>query len=210
MSHTFSKTWTSDAKKERDAHRVTMSTVQRALSLHSVVDNVPWTFQAWIAQKLAVQQDRIAMATRVAELRRLTKTTPPISIAPFGGKPWRYGQRTAVLSQPTCFTPQYDRGRRLSATLWPTADEFEFEGPGRARTGFGRKLPLMRDRARANETVSWKIMEVIKPLQFDYTDRPPTWEDVHEAVDEISDEDGAACVGRDLLAVISSDAIYRI
>ncbi len=82
----------------------------------------------------------------------------------------------AVLGRPTIWCPSaYQQGQR-NFIPWPSPQELEWEGDSRARSGFGRFLPLLR--LRGNNTVAWYRLPRLVEHEFDQVLPVPTAEDL--------------------------------
>jgi len=119
-----------------------------------------------------------------------------------------------VLCKPTIFCPTWfmpdptepDPAKQKPQADWPCAAEMKWEGEDRARTNFGRQLPLPRMPASANNgTVAWHMKNAIKSHKFDYFPRVPTGEDIYCPVDEIEEEDVGRFINKGLLEAIDDE-----
>lgn len=111
----------------------------------------------------------------------------------------------AVLGRPTIWCPSaYQEGRR-NAVPWPSLQELEWEGGSRARSGFGRFLPLLR--LRGNGTVAWYRLPRLVELAFDQVRPVRTAEDLAWSSAE-SDHDAGRLVGSNLWDAIEEAGSY--
>jgi hypothetical protein len=87
--------------------------------------------------------------------------------------------RSAVLSLPTVFTPNYKLGKAYVAP-WPSRSEMKYEGDDRIATDKLHRRFLGAPRVEGNETVNWQHRNVIEqyPLETFYS--IPTKDEVFE------------------------------
>lgn len=152
----------------------------------------------------------------VAERHRLGLTSTPPAINPaFGGKVFE-GNNSAVLSQKTVFSPNFQEGREVQHASglgmihkeipgWPSKVEMKYEGDDRIATDKLHGRFLGAPRAEGNETVNWQQRSIIPQYHLDDFYYPvPQEEDVwlrsHWIRDhQFSDLEGVLALGKDLM-----------
>ncbi|KAI9791820.1 MAG: hypothetical protein M1816_003365 [Peltula sp. TS41687] len=191
-SHTSTKTWVSTNAQEVERYTRLETHLRRGFPLS---DAVPRDLHSWIEHRLAMMRAHIDETKRRVKLqetqRRSISSGTMVLIGPCRVPPVHHGNdnRGAVLAMPTIWCPQPAGSSRATAAAWPGLQEYKWEGDDRARSHFGRFLPLPRE--RGNDTVAWHQLRVVQGHEFDRVRCVPTEEDIawQEMVDEEPRED---------------------
>jgi len=231
--YTHSKKYQSSAYSRQNEQRQELRRLQT--SIKKILPHSPlltWQLQDYLLYKKLDLKEKQAVMERILadreEARRLTEaqsqpaanpmtftSDPPLPplIPAFKGK-LHSDCLSYVLCLPTIFCPtwylpdptQPDPDLQKPHAPWPCAAEMRWEGDDRARTNFGRQLPLPRVPAHpGNRTAAWHMRSAIKSHKLDYFPRVPTGEDVYCPVDEIEEDVLGRLINKDLLEAIDME-----
>ncbi|KAI9750313.1 MAG: hypothetical protein M1815_001880 [Lichina confinis] len=165
---------------------------------------VPATFSEWLDHQLEMLiVERRTIETRYAaevdEVFLMGLKEPVLPVMP------PHDGRGAVLAQPTVWCPYpYVTGRHEAS--WPSIKEYEWEGDGRAKSGFGRFLPLMR--VRDNATVAWHKVPIQPLLDFDQVNHRRTAEVIEWDATVGKETAGALFIDASLWKAIDEPELY--
>lgn len=161
------------------------------------------------AEKLAREHSTTESDTDTSQPSPLPSSpaSPPIRPA-LDGKPLSADtNHSAVLSQRTIFTPQWQQDKAHVAP-WPHKPEMKYEGDDRISTDpLHRRFPAA-PRVSGNETVNWQHRAVVDQWPFDdfyYPIPHPVeiWERTHRIDElEIDDDEGERLLGKELMDLL--------
>ena len=211
MSFSFSKTWTSASKDERDKWHHVQGSLQRMFSERSPEALVPRTWQEWLFHRQASLETHARVVKRRVEAsRQAGRHKAPLP--PFNGK--RFNDNlSAVTCRETIWCPESPtREDRWGATQWPGKKEMAYEGDERVYSengDFRRFLPLVRDWKRGKETstAAFEKVPTVPAFEFDVVQKKPTVEDIMTPTAEVFFEDETRFLVKDLLVALDEDDI---
>ncbi|KAF2161855.1 hypothetical protein M409DRAFT_27911 [Zasmidium cellare ATCC 36951] len=221
--HSQSKKWVAPGVKKQERIRRTNFARSKVCK-----DSVAWPRDYDVEEHRALYADDVRKQMqkkgerRVKELRdreRLGLPEFPDAVKPAMGGKELGNNRSAVLSQETVFTKEFEKDRRdrdffqhpervyKDVADWPCREEAKYEGDDRISTEriHGRFLGLPR--VPGNNTVNWMQRSVVKQYSFDDHYQKLNEHDVfwrYNNVDEIevNDNTGAELVGNELMGML--------
>ena len=214
MSHTNSRTWTSDrAIKQRD-WKVLQQRLNRMYTYRQT--SVPWTLTEYIGHLTAQADHRCAIeARRLENKQRLEheRSVQPCMYNP-EHKPLLLQAKLDAITGSVgkglvfnmdtiwCLNPPPERCLEM---LWPRAKELKHEGDERAVKNFGRYFPVLRQWTEDNYYAKFDDVKPWPFLPFDMVDKVPDAYDIYLPIEEVEENIGVHVLGKVLIESMDND-----